>query len=128
MVKISSSVHTRLENGMNLRKDILEAALRTTQLAQTFRQYKQANIEKNKLLIQFKKEVADLKQTVHELEFKDLPKDVVKEPKGEEPIIESQSLKQIEEEFKQEIETPIIKSELETQIEDLKSQIDNIKI
>lgn len=126
MVKISSSVHTRLENGMNLRKDILEAALRTTQLAQTFRQYKQANIEKNKLLIQFKKEVANLKQTVHELEFKDLPTDVVKKP--EEPIKSSKLTKQDIEEFKQEIETPIIKSELETQIEDLKSQIENIKI
>lgn len=126
MVKISSSVHTRLENGMNLRKDILEAALRTTQLAQTFRQYKQANIEKNKLLIKFKKEVANLKQTVHELEFKDLPTDVVKKP--EEPIKSSKLTKQDIEEFKQEIETPIIKSELETQIEDLKSQIENIKI
>ena len=46
MVRILSSVHTRLENGMNLRKDILETALRTTQLIQKFKPYKKLNIEK----------------------------------------------------------------------------------
>lgn len=132
MVKIQSSVHTRLENGMLLRREVLETALKTTQILQLLKVYKKENTDKKKMLTKFKSEISDLRQTVHDLEFKDLPQDITRRlmPQKPQPVIKQnfKSLKQVEREVKKEIETPVIKSEIEIQVADLKRQIDNIKI
>lgn len=127
MVKISSSVHTRLENAMELRKEVLETALRATELMQKIKNYKKENAEKKIMITKFKKEISELKGVVHELEFKDLPKEITQklEPKTE---LKVKPAKEIEREVREEIEKPIVRSEMEQEIEDLRAKIENIKI
>ena len=123
MPKISSSVHTRLENALGLRKEVLETALKATELLQKFKQYKKDNREKSQQITKFKKEISGLKDAIHELEFKDLPKNIIKEQKPE-----AKPLKEAAQEIKKQIEEPIVKSELQQQVEDLRTRIDSIKI
>jgi len=127
MVKISSSVHVRLEQGLNLRKDILETALTATELLQTFKQYKKETNQKTLLITKFKKEISALKETLHELELKDLPKDVTRQLQPKQQMI-IKTPEELREEIEQDIKKPIIKSQLEQELEELKSKIEKIKI
>ena len=126
MVKISSSVHVKLEQGLNLRKDILETALTATELLQTFKQYKKETTQKTLLITKFKKEISELKGTLHEFELKDLPKDVTRQLQPKQMIIKTP--RQLREEIEQEFKEPIVKSKIESELESLRAKIENIKI
>jgi len=127
MVKISSSVHTKVENGLELRKEILETALRATELTQKIKGYKKDNSEKKKLILKFKQQITDLKQVIHELEFKDLPREFVAKKHKVKDIIKTK--KQINKEVEEKIlEQPIVKSQLETELDFLRDKINKIKV
>ena len=124
MIQISSSVHTRIENGLELRKEILETALRTTELIQRFKDYKNYNSEKKKLITKFKKDVKELKEVVNNLELKDLPKEYESE-------MISPEIKEIikpVEQIRREIQRPIIKSEIERELDTLRDKISSLEV
>ena len=99
MVKISSSVHTRIENALAIRKEVLETALRATELLQKIKGYKKDNAEKKRLITQFKKEIYEVSIQVQELEFKDLPKEIAKKLEPEIELVVKPK-KEIEKEIK----------------------------
>lgn len=124
MIQISSSVHTKIENGLELRKEILETALRTTELIQRFKDYKNYNSEKKKLITKFKKDVKELKEVVNNLELKDLPKEYESE-------MISPEIKEIikpVEQIRREIQRPIIKSEIERELDTLRDKISSLEV
>ena len=127
MVLISSSVHTRLENGLALRKEVLEAALRTTEILQAIKVYKEERRKKLLMINKYKKEITALVNKVHELEFKDLPKNITREIESEiEP--RQPTKEEIRQEIEERFEEPLVKSEVEQEIEDLREKINNLKI
>lgn len=128
MVKISSSVHVRLENGLNLRKEILETALRASELMRRFKEYKKENKEKTILIDKFKKEISNISSSLHDLEFKELPREITKKLSLPEEEIKQKIAEKTVEEIEQEFKEPITKTELEIELESLKSKIENIKI
>jgi light-regulated signal transduction histidine kinase (bacteriophytochrome) len=125
MIQISSSIHTRIENGLELRKEILETALRTTELIQRFKDYKDYNSEKKKLITKFKKDVKELKEVVNNLELKDLPKEYTRELS----IPEIKKIIKPSREITREIlEKPIIKSEIERELDILRNKISSLEV
>ena len=128
MVKISSSVHMRLEDGLTLRKEILETALRASELMRRFKEYKKENKEKTILISRFKKEISNISSSLHDLEFKELPREITKKLTLPEQEIKQEIADKTVEEIEQEFKEPIVKSELQSELDSLRAKIENIKI
>lgn len=122
MVKITSSVHTRIANSLGIRKEILEAELKTMELLQNLKKLKREKEEKINLIAQFKKEISAVSDAIQRLEFQDLPTDMEKKEMKKVPVEKPQK------KIKEEIEESIVDDEMAQEVEDLKEKIEALKI
>lgn len=119
MKVLGKGIHIRLSNSIDKRKLILESALLSNNLLQKYEDLKAVRNEKSKQIALFKKTMKEINLLFRELEFKELPE--IKIPK-EEPIRKGRKEKMIEK------ETPIVRTKIESDLDNIRSKLENLKI
>ena len=122
MIKVKSQVHIRVPESNRLRRNLLETNLKTLELMRSFKRLKDIKIQKRKSTSHFKRLMQDVRKLVNDLELNDLPEYEVT-PDEQRTIIKDVKFKT----SSQNIELPRIRKDaLESEIDDIKAQLDKL--
>lgn len=114
---LGEDIHVRVSNSIDKRKLILESALLSNSLLQKYEDIKAVRNEKTKQMALFKKTMKEIILLFKELEFKELPE--IKIPKEE-------TFKRTKKEIME--EKPVSRTKLESDLDNIRNKLENLKI
>lgn len=114
MKTLGKDVHVRVSNSIDKRKSILESALLSNNLLQKYEDLKAIRNEKSKQIALFKKTIKEVILLFKDLEFKELPEIKIQK----EEIIKKEIME----------EKPISRTKLESDLDNIRNKLENLKI